>query len=143
MGTNVSTSLCIKRTEDKVRHVSRGPFIGRNYELYSLMGLRGRGGPDPVFEARGMPSDTDSIVKFEHGVSPNGDIDPDYRFHSWLTAGELRAVAEAYESLPPAEPDEVPRIGPGFAATLGAMEALDRWCGETGGGYALLVFSFG
>ena len=35
------------------------------------------------------------------------------------------------------------RAGPHFSATVGAMDSIDRWCKENGGGQAILAFSFG
>lgn len=50
------------------------------------------------------------------------------------------SVSTERTDLPPS--GRTTKVGPHFAATIGAMEALDRWCENNGGGQAILVFSF-
>lgn len=140
MGVNVGTHLCIRRPGREIQYLCRGPWIPRNYWLYGLMaGVRG---PVRLFEPRGVPDDANSRLKWE---LRDGKHAADEYAQSWLTTDELRAVARAYESEPTFQaeyPGQKIDVGPHFAATIGAMEALDEWCREHGGGQAILAFSF-
>lgn len=141
MGFDLSTHICIRRPGRETEDLGPGPFVPRNYGLYGLMaGVRG---PVTLFEPRGLPDDVPFGARWALRDGPGAEDD---LAHSWLTTAEVREVAETYESHPAlagrAE-DGRPRVPPGFAATVGAMEAVDRWCAEDGGGEVVLVFSFG
>lgn len=113
-----------------------GPDVPRNSGLYGLMA--GVKGPVTLFEPRGLPDDAPASATW--GLRDRPGASEDFA-HSWLTTGELREVWETYESHP--ELAGHPRVPAGFAATVGAMEAVDRWCADNGSGMAILVFSFG
>ena len=151
MGVNVGTHLCIRQPGKELTSLCEGPWIPRNYKLYGLMaGVRG---DITLFEPRGIPEDASERLLWDIRDSQHA---ADEHSHSWLTTGELKEVAAAYESEPscyyesvrfertdPPPPERTTKLGPHFAATIGAMEALDRWCDSNGGGQAILVFSFG
>ncbi len=139
MGVNISTLLCLRKPSGDVSSLSRGPFIPRDYDLYGLMaGVRGE---HRLFEPRGLPEGSDSHIRRELGQT-NPDMDG-YHSYSWLTVAELHAVADAYLNEPSFHYAATPHLNVGFAMTLGAMVALERWCEATGAGEAILVFSFG
>ena len=140
MGVNVGTHLCIRRSGQEIEYLCEGPWIPRNYWLYGLMaGVRGK---VKLFEPRGLPEDANHRLKWE---MRDGSHAADEYAQSWLTTSELHQLAEAYESEPTFQesyPDREIKIGPHFAATIGAMEAIDKWCEQNGGGQAILAFSF-
>ena len=153
MGVNVGTHLCIRRPGQEIEYLCSGPWIPRNYGLYGLMA--GVGSDIVLFEPRGIPEDASRRLRWE---LKDSKLAADEYAHSWLTTEELREVARAYEAepsflaepdldipLPPGQepsPTQTAKLGPHFSATIGAMEGIDRWCEENGGGQAILAFSF-
>lgn len=141
MGFDIGTHLCIRRPGHKLDYLGPDPFVPRNSGLFGLMA--GVSGPVVLFEPRGVPDDADGLLLHELRDEPSV---ADGVARSWLTTAEVRDVAETYESHPVLAERATngrPRVPAHFAATLGAMEAVDRWCGENGGGHAILAFSIG
>lgn len=146
MGVNVGTHLCIRRPDREIEYLCSGPWIPRDYTLYGLMaGVRGEA---EFFEPRGVPEDANRRLKWEMRDAPHA---VDEYAQSWLTTAELRQVEQAYVHVmhseradDPYRPSFGPEYGAGpyFAATIGAMRAIDDWCKENGGGQAILAFSF-
>ena len=119
-----------------MQDLGSGPSIPRNSGLFGLMaGVRGG---MTLFEPRGLPNDAPDTVAWALRDGPGAEED---FAHSWLTTDEVCEVWKAYDSLP--DVASRPRVPAGFAATVGAMEAIDRWCVENEGGKAVLVISFG
>jgi hypothetical protein len=136
MGFDIFSRLCIRYPGRKMMDLGSGPSIPRNNGLYGLMaGVRG---VITLFEPRGLPDDVPDTVAWALRDGPGAEED---FAHSWLTTDEVREVWETYESHP--ELAGRPCVPAGFAAAVGAMEAVDRWCAENGGGEAILVISFG
>jgi len=136
MGVDIFSRLCLRRPGRKMQDLGSGPSIPRNSGLFGLMaGVRGG---VTLFEPRGLPDDVPATVAWALRDGPGAEED---FAHSWLTTGEVREAWETYESHPGLAGR--PRVPAGFAATVGAMEAVDRWCVENGGGEAVLVISFG
>ena len=138
MGKDLNTVICVHRSDGSVRKLSEGLFIDRNRDLFRLLGY----GPEPVFDLRGIPDGAHTTLRRSLGENSNGEMDPDWGWHSWLTSSELQELIAVYESLPPREPGVRRQIGLGMAATLGAMEAIDETLGKWEGGHAILAYFF-
>lgn len=88
--------------------------VSRNYKLFSMMGLSGRGYKN-VFAARGLPDDCPINVRVDYGGSLS-NYNP-----SWLTYEEMEIIKKEYTNT-----EDFHTID-GFHRTIRYMGQLKFW----------------
>ena len=137
MGADISTFHCVQG--EKTHLLASSFFIPRDYSLFGLMGMRGS--KARLFEPRGLPdglSDED-VLRLKSETGTENDFHPEN--FSWLTAAELREIADGYCRLPGKEPPCWTPIE--LDMTMAAMEAIDTRCKAMGlPARAILLYTF-
>ena len=127
MGKDVVTYVCRRPSppsNGRMEKVARFHVV-RSWGLFKLMAGFGTEPEEQLFPPRGLPDDLPLFIDTEAMNTP-----------SWLTTPEVEEIAAR---LPPAHLSNSYSL----QTLLGAMKALDTWCGEHDpGGQAVLVFFF-